>query len=348
MNLFEEMNQNGHERILFCSDAASGLSAIIAIHSTQLGPAIGGCRMRPYSSPEAALTDALKLSKAMTYKAAISGLALGGGKSVILGDPKKDKSPRLLAAFAGHVAALGGRYIVGEDVGTDLADIEQFRQITPHVAGWRTEAGGTGDPAPSTALGVFYAMRAALEERFGDPSFSGRKIALQGVGKVGYALGTLLHQAGAKLFISDMDPERVALGCREWNADLLHPHEIYRVDCDLFAPCALGGILNERTIPALSCKIVAGSANNQLETPTAVNLLQEKGILYAPDYLINAGGLIHVAAELPHAMKDTADSAIEKIADRLKQVFDRARTESISTAEAADQLAETRLTEGAK
>jgi leucine dehydrogenase len=348
MDLFEEMDRNGHEQVLFCSDRESGLSAIIAIHSTRLGPALGGCRMRPYLSSELALTDVLKLSKAMTYKAAISGLALGGGKSVILGDPKKDKSPKLLAAFARHIATLGGRYIVGEDVGTDIDDIEQFRQITPHVAGWRAEAGGTGDPAPSTALGVFYGMRAALEERFGDSSFSGRKIAIQGVGKVGYALGTLLHQAGAKLFISDMDPERVALGCREWNADLLHPHEIYRVDCDLFAPCALGGILNERTLPSLSCKIVAGSANNQLETPTVVKLLQEKGILYAPDYLINAGGLIHVAAGLPHAIQDSTDLTIEKIADRLKQVFYRARTKSISTAEAADQLAEERLAEGAK
>ncbi len=337
MDLFEEMKREGHEQVLFCSDTASGLSAIIAIHSTRLGPALGGCRMWPYPSFDAALHDVLKLSKAMTYKAAISGLSLGGGKSVILGDPKKDKTPERMNAFARNLSSLGGRYIAAEDVGIDLADIELFRQATPHVAGFKEEAGGTGDPSPATALGVFSGMRAALEEVFGDPSFRGRSVAIQGIGKVGYALARLLHEAGAKLFISDMDPERVALGCREFNADLLHPHEIYRVDCDIFAPCALGGILNNRTVSALSCKIVAGSANNQLASAEAAQLLHGRGILYAPDYVINAGGLIYVAS------KKDADIKIQAIHGRLKEVFAHAKAHALLPSEAADRLAEKRL-----
>ncbi len=343
MDLFEEIKKGGHEQVVFCSDVRSDLKAIIAIHSTRLGPAIGGCRMWPYPSFDAALSDVLKLSKAMTYKAALSGLALGGGKSVIIGDPRKDKSHERMIAFARHLATLGGRYIAGEDVGIELTDIELFRTVTPHVVGFSEKAGGTGSPSGATAQGVFLGMRAALEEVFQDGSFRGRSVAIQGVGKVGYALARLLHQAGATLFISDMDPERVAIGCREFNADLLHPHEIYRVDCDIFAPCALGGTLNERTVSALSCKIVAGSANNQLESQPVAAMLQQKGILYAPDYLINAGGLIHAAAGFLGDSKEQADQKIEAIYDRLKAVFVLARAESILPSEAADRLAEERL-----
>jgi leucine dehydrogenase len=337
MDLFEEMKTKGHEQVVVCSDVASGLSAIIAIHSTRLGPALGGCRMWPYPSFDSALLDALRLSKAMTYKAAIAGLFLGGGKSVILGDPRKDKSPERMMAFARQVSSLGGRYIVAEDVGIELADIALFRTITPYVAGFSEEDGGTGEPSFATARGVFFGMSACLEEVFGDCSFQEKRVAIQGMGKVGYSLAKLLHEAGAHLIISDMDPEKVAIGCREFNGDPVHPHEIYRVDCDIFAPCALGGILNDRTVLALSCKIIAGSANNQLERAEVATALQNQGILYAPDYVINAGGLIHVASEQDEEIK------VKAIYGRLKEVLRIAKAESILPSEAADKMAESLL-----
>jgi len=282
MDLFEQIKIDGHEQILICSDLPSGLQAMIAIHDTRLGPALGGCRMWPYSSFEAALADVLRLSKAMTYKAAVSGLPLGGGKSVIWGDPKKDKTPEQLMAFAKQVALLGGRYLVAEDVGISLDDIDLIRQFTPHVAGYSLADGGSGDPSPATAYGVFCGMRACLKEAFGEDSFEGKKVAIQGIGKVGYALAALLHQEGARLYVSDMDPERVAIASRDFGADPLLGHEIYRVDCDIYAPCALGGIINERTVPRLSCRIVAGAANNQLEIPEVAEMLDARNILYAP------------------------------------------------------------------
>ncbi|MEK7703102.1 MAG: Glu/Leu/Phe/Val dehydrogenase dimerization domain-containing protein [Nitrospirota bacterium] len=343
MDLFSEMKAGGHEQILFCSDAKLGLLAIIAIHSTRFGPALGGCRMWPYPSPDAALSDVLRLSKAMTYKAAISDLPLGGGKSVIMGDPKKDKTPERMIAFAKNVDALGGRYIVAEDVGIDISDIELFRTVTPHVAGFAEEAGGTGDPSPQTALGVFCGMAACLEEVAGNDTFDGCRVAIQGFGKVGYALAKLLYEAGAKITLSDMDPERVAIGCREFDCDIVHPHEIHKVECDIFAPCAMGGILNDRTIPALSCKIVAGAANNQLDREELAIKLQERGILYAPDYVINAGGLIHVSTKDNGERRLRVDTKIRAIGGRLKTIFEMAKSDKISTSDAADHLAEKKL-----
>ena len=343
MEIFERMKSDGHEQLLFCSDRASGLQAMIAIHNTRLGPALGGCRMWPYPSFDAAVSDVLRLSKAMTYKAAVAGLPLGGGKSVIWGDPKKDKTKERLIAFARQVDSLGGRYIVAEDVGIGLSDIEQIRQATRHVAGYALEQGGSGDPSPATAYGVFNGMRACLEEVFGDGSFKGRKVAIQGLGKVGYALAKLLHEAGARLYISDMDPERVAMGSRAFGADPLLGHEIYRVECDIFSPCAMGGFINERTIPRLSAPIVAGAANNQLEDAKAAALLAERKILYAPDYVINAGGLINISDELLGYSKERAYQKVARIYDQLKAVFSLAKQQSIYTAEAADRLAEARL-----
>ncbi|TAJ96670.1 MAG: Glu/Leu/Phe/Val dehydrogenase [Candidatus Manganitrophaceae bacterium] len=348
MNLFEQMKTDGHEQILFGSDPASGLQAIIAIHDTRLGPSLGGCRMWPYPNFDAALTDVLRLSKAMTYKAAMADLPLGGGKSVIWGDPKKEKSEAKLVAFAEQVASLGGRYIVAEDVGIGLADIERIHRVMPHAAGLPEEKGGSGDPSPATAYGVFCGMRAALEERFGEGSFQGRKIAIQGIGKVGYALALLLHKAGAKISVCDMDPERVAAICKVTGADPFLGHEIYRVECDIFAPCALGGFMNERTIPRLSCEIVAGAANNQLENAKAAILLRDRNILYTPDYVLNAGGLINIAEELNGYSKERAYKKIEAIYDRLKEVFALAKKESIPPSEAADRLAEARLAGGRK
>ncbi|MBI3802165.1 MAG: Glu/Leu/Phe/Val dehydrogenase [Nitrospirae bacterium] len=343
MNLFEQMGMEGHEQVLFCADQASGLQAIVAVHSTRLGPALGGCRMWPYPNFDAALTDVLRLSKAMTYKAAMADLPLGGGKSVIWGDPKKDKTEEKLIAFAKQVASLGGRYIVAEDVGIGLSDIERIHRIMPHAAGLPEEQGGSGDPSPATAYGVFCGMRAALEERFGDGSFQGRKVAIQGIGKVGYALALLLHQAGAKLAVCDMDPERVMMICKVTGADPFLGHEIYRVDCDIFSPCALGGFMNERTIPRLSCAIVAGAANNQLENAKAAVLLRDHNILYTPDYVLNAGGLINIAEELKGYSKEQAYKKIEGIYNRLKEVFAFAKKESLLPSEAADRLAEARL-----
>lgn len=343
MNLFEQMGTEGHEQLLFCADRASGLQAIIAVHNTRLGPALGGCRMWAYPSFDAALADVLRLSRAMSYKAAMADLPLGGGKSVIWGDPKKEKSEAKLVAFANQVASLGGRYIVAEDVGIGLSDVERMHQVMPYAAGLPEEKGGSGDPSPATAYGVFCGMRAALEERFGDGSFEGRRIAIQGIGKVGYALALLLHKAGAKLAVCDMDPERVAMICKVTGADPFLGHEIYRVDCDIFAPCALGGFMNERTIPRLSCAIVAGAANNQLENPKAAILLKEREILYTPDYVLNAGGLINIAEELKGYSKEGAYKKIEGIYPRLKEVFGFAKKESLLPSEAADRLAEAKL-----
>jgi len=340
MNLFQEIKREGHEQVFVCADADSGLEAIIAIHSTRRGPALGGCRMWPYPDFDAALSDVLRLSKAMTYKAAVSELPLGGGKSVIRADPRTEKSRALLEAFARQVEALGGRYIVAEDIGMGLSDMSVLKKTTCHVAGCPIEDGGSGDPSPATAYGVFCGMRACLEEIDGNPSFSGKTVAIQGMGKVGGALAKLLHEAGAKLYISDMDPEKVAHGCRDFGADPIHGHEIYRVDCDIFSPCALGGSINLRTLPALSCRIVAGAANNQLESPEMAQALEERKILYAPDFVLNAGGIINIAEERRGYDAKRAYKALEGIYGRMKAVFSLAKHEAITSAQAALRLAE--------
>ncbi len=343
INIFDKIKTDGHENVLVCSDTSSGLQALIAIHNTSLGPALGGCRMWPYESFDAALSDVLRLSKAMTYKAAISNLPLGGGKSVIWGDPAKDKSDTLLKAFAKHVDRLGGQYIVAEDVGISLEDIEFIRETTPYVSGFSQENKGSGDPSPATAYGVFCGMKACLEEVYGNNAFTGKRIAIQGLGKVGSALAKLLHEAGASLYVSDMDPERVAKAIRLYGADPIHGHEVYRVDCDIFAPCALGGIINERSIKSFSCRIIAGAANNQLKDSNVLEELSQKNILYAPDYVLNAGGLINIAEELSGYHPEQAYKKIAQIYDRMKQVFSMAKKEGISTAKAADLLAEAQL-----
>lgn len=347
MDLFERIKQEGgHEQLLVCSDASSGLKALIAVHDTTLGPALGGCRMWPYASFEAALSDVLRLSRAMTYKAAVSDLPLGGGKSVIWGDAAKDKSKDLLEAFASYVDSLGGRYIVAEDVGISLEDIEWVREKTSYVAGFSVKDGGSGDPSPATAHGVFCGMKACLEEVYGKSSFEGKRVAIQGMGKVGSALAKLLHEAGASLYVSDIDPELVANAIRDYGADPIHGHEVYRVDCDIFAPCALGGIINERSIESLSCRIIAGSANNQLKNLEIASVLDERNILYAPDYVLNAGGLINIAEALEGYDQERAYQKISKIYDRMKTIFALSKTESISTGRAADLLAEKRLKAG--
>ena len=290
--LFEDMGTMGHERVLFCSNPDVGLRAIIAVHSTVLGPGLGGVRMWPFHDLDEALRDVLRLSRGMTYKAAAAGLALGGGKAVILGDPKRDKSEALFRCFGRYVNELGGLYITAEDVGTEIEDMEVIYQESRWVTGVSPAHGGGGDPSPVTALGVFEGIQAALEHCFGDAGLNGRSVAVQGLGNVGHYLVALLQGEGARVLGSDPDPDNAARA-RECGVKLVAVEEIYDAECDVFAPCALGAVLDDRTIPRLRCRVVAGAANNQLDDEERHGaLLEERGILYAPDFVINAGGLI--------------------------------------------------------
>ncbi|MDQ4129896.1 MAG: valine dehydrogenase, partial [Actinomycetota bacterium] len=289
---------SGHEQVVYGSDAPSGLRCIIAIHSTALGPAVGGTRFLPYESEEAALIDVLRLSKAMTYKAACAGLSLGGGKAVIVGDPHTDKSEAVLRAYGRVVASLGGRYVTACDVGTYPADMEVVARECRWVTGMDPVHGGSGDSGVTTAYGVFLGLQAVAEHLWGEPSLVGRHVAIQGVGKVGGRLAELVAEAGGKLTVSDVDEQAVDRYAPRLGAAVCGPDEIYDVDADVFSPNALGAVLNEQTIPRLHVAAVCGGANNQLETPQDAARLHERGILYAPDFVVNVGGLIQVADEL--------------------------------------------------
>ncbi len=342
--VFEELSKRGHEQVVFCSDEASGLKAIIAIHDTILGPALGGCRMFPYASEKEALTDVLRLSRGMTYKAAVSGLDLGGGKSVIIGDPKKQKSELLFRALGRFIEGLGGRYITAEDSGTTMQDMEFMRKETSHVVGISRSFGGSGDPSPVTALGVFSGIQAAVEEHLGKSSLAGLRVAVQGVGHVGYHLVGHLVRAGCKVIVADVDQDSLKKTCTDHKVESVAVDKIYDVECDIFAPCAMGASINEGTIPRLKCSIIAGAANNQLlNEKTDAAMLATKGILYAPDYVINAGGLINVSNELQGYNQEYALQQAEGIYDILKNVFVVAKRENIPTFRAADDLAMQRI-----
>jgi len=329
---------------VYFNDPSSGLRAIIAIHSTTLGPALGGTRFYPYSGEDAALHDVLRLSRGMTYKAAAAGLDLGGGKAVIIGDPKRAKSEELLRAYGRFVASLGGRYITAEDVGTSRDDMDLIRRETRFVTGVSPSMGGSGDPSPITAYGVYLSMLACAEDTWHEHSLRGRRVAVQGLGKVGYALVKLLvEDGGATVIASDIDVDSMARVVRDFGVQTAAPDQIHAVECDVFAPCALGGIINDETIPRLRCSVVAGSANNQLERPEHGRALQELGILYAPDYVVNAGGLINVADELQAYQPERARASVENVYRTLRDVFTIARENHISTAEAADRFAESRI-----
>jgi leucine dehydrogenase len=343
MELFQQMADMGHERVLFCSSPEVGFNAIIAVHSTVLGPGLGGVRMHPYNSMDEALTDVLRLSRGMTYNAAAAGLNLGGGKAVILGDPKKDKSEVLFRCFGRYVDSLGGLYITAEDVGTDVTDMENIYTETPWVTGVSPAHGGSGDPGPVTAFGVLQGMKAAALWQFGDASLHGRSVALQGLGSVGYNLALYLKEEGAKTFGADVDAERIARA-REAGVEIVPPDQILEADCDIVAPCALGAVLNEKTIPRLRCKVVAGPSNNQLADEKRDGAaLHERGILYAPDFLINAGGLINVYHELTGYNRERAMRAARGIYANMIRVFEIAKAESIPTYRAADRMAEERI-----
>ncbi|MGH9362916.1 MAG: Glu/Leu/Phe/Val dehydrogenase dimerization domain-containing protein [Thermoanaerobaculia bacterium] len=344
MELFQQMADMGHERVLFCSNPDVGLQAIIAVHSTVLGPGLGGVRMWPYASLDEALVDALRLSRAMTYKAAAAGVNLGGGKAVILADPKHDKSEALFRSFGQYVDSLGGLYITAEDVGTDTEDMEVILSETSWVTGVSPAHGGGGDPSPVTAYGVLQGMKAAAQRCWGETSLAGRTVAVQGLGNVGSHLASYLRNEAAKVFGSDIDPERVARARVEHGVEPVPADEVLEVECDVLAPCALGAVLNEETIPRLRCAIVAGGANNQLaDEARDGRALQERGILYAPDFVINAGGLINVYNELTGYNRERAMRMTRGIYLNLMKVFGIAREERVPTHEAAERVAEERI-----
>ncbi|MEO8503704.1 MAG: Glu/Leu/Phe/Val dehydrogenase dimerization domain-containing protein [Acidobacteriota bacterium] len=344
MEPFELMTTMGHERVLVCSNPDVGLRALIAVHSTVLGPGLGGTRMWPYASFDEALTDVLRLSRGMTYKAAAAGVHLGGGKAVILGDPKKDKSEALLRAFGSYVESLGGLYITAEDVGTSTDDMDVIATETQWVTGVSPENGGSGDPSPVTAFGTLQGMRAAAERRFGDASLKGKAVAIQGLGSVGFHLASYLKKDGAKLFGCDIDADRLARASSELGVEIVPVEQIFDVECDVFAPCALGAVLNDQTIPRLRCQVVAGAANNQLAVEDRDGVaLETRGILYAPDFVGNAGGLINVYNELIGYNQERAMRGARGIFASMGQVFAIAAREKIPTYLAADRMAEERI-----
>lgn len=344
MQIFGKMARGQYEQLVFCHEPQSGLKAIICIHDTTLGPGLGGTRMWPYEHEEDAIQDALRLARGMTYKNAAAGLNLGGAKAVIIGDPAKDKSEALWRAFGRFVQTLGGRYITAEDVGTSPADMEFIHMETNSVVGLKSR-GSSGDPSPLTALGVYRGMLACAKEVWGQESLRGKTVAVQGLGHVGAALCDILHKEGCKLVVSDVQEKRVQAVVEKIGAQAVAAEVIYDVDCDIFAPCALGGVLNERTIERLRCRVVAGAANNQLQEAHHGDLLQQKGILYAPDFIINAGGVINVYDELQPGgyHRDRATRRVETIYENMGRVLAMARKEKLPPHKAAERVAEERL-----
>lgn len=337
----------GHEQVVYCQDEASGLRAIIAIYSTALGPALGGTRFYPYASEADALDDVLNLARAMAYKAAITGLDLGGGKAVILGDPTRDKSEALLRAYGRFVQSLGGRYITACDVGTYPPDMDIVARECSYVTGRSVEGGGAGDSAVLTAYGVFQGMRASAEHLWGVPTLAGRRVGVAGVGKVGYPLVSLLIEDGASVVVTDVSPlavDRVLSDFRQVSV-VDDAAALVRTDLDIYAPCALGGALDDDTVSVLSARIVCGAANNQLAHGGIEKVLEDRGILYAPDYVVNAGGLIQVADEVDGFSELRARARATRIYDTTRRVFRASIEDGVPPAVAADRLAERRMAE---
>jgi leucine dehydrogenase len=340
MEVFKGMGKWGHEQVLFTREESIGYYGIIAIHDTTLGPALGGTRLWNYASEDEAVIDVLRLSMGMTYKAAVAGLNLGGGKSVIMGDPDQPRREMIFRAHGRAVETLKGRYITAEDVGTSVEDMDYVHMETEHVVGI---AGRSGDPSPVTAYGTYRGMKACALEKYGDDSLKGRTVAVQGVGHVGYYLCENLAAEGASLIVTDISDDKVARCVEDFGAEAVKADEIYAVDADIFAPCALGAIVNEKTLPQLKVKIIAGAANNQLAKHENAKAVQEADILYAPDYVINAGGLINVYSELADCTTDRSKRKAGEIYQTLIEVFELAREEKLTTADAADRIAERRI-----
>jgi Glutamate dehydrogenase/leucine dehydrogenase len=346
MAVFSHPEYDGHEHVAFRFDADSGLRAIIAIHNTRLGHALGGCRMWPYADEAEAITDVLRLSRGMTYKAALAGLPQGGGKSVIIGDPRHQKSPELLRAMGRFVDSLGGLYLVAEDSGTSVEDMRLMARETRHVSGIASSGaadGRTGDPSPATAQGVFIGLRAAVAFALGRDDLTGLKVAIQGVGSVGYRLARHLHQAGARLWVGDLHAPAVARCVADFGAEAVAVEDIHRLPVDVFAPCALGAVINDRTVDAIQARVIAGAANNQLARPVHDRRLAERGILYCPDYVINAGGIIDIHYEGPTYDAAVVQAHLQRIGDTLTEIFTEARRSGRPTGEIADRLAEARF-----
>lgn len=343
MGLFQFVESMGHEQVVYCHDPASGLKAIISIHDTTLGPALGGTRLLPYKTEEEALNDVLRLSRGMTYKAACAGLHLGGGKAVIIADPSQ-KSEALFRSYGRFVESLHGRYITAEDMNTNVSDMDNIRLETRYVTGVSPTLGGSGDPSIMTALGTFYGIQASVRHRLGTDSLSGVKIAVQGVGAVGKHLCKFLHEQGAKLFVQDIDEKRLEQMKQSYHASIVTEEELYGLDVDVYAPCARGATLNSDHIPQLKAKVIAGCANNQLEDEKKhADMLKELKILSAPDYVINAGGLINVANELSGYNKEKVESEVARIGKTLETIFHEADKQNITTLEAANRFAENRI-----
>ena len=341
MQIFERLVDEGHEQVVLFSH--DGLRAIVALHNTALGPALGGVRMWPYASDADAMNDVLRLSRGMTYKAAVCGLNLGGGKAVIIGDPERDKSEALFRAFGRFIGSLGGRYITAEDVGTNVDDMEYVFQETDRVVGVHPVHGGSGDPSPFTAFGTMQGIRASLVRKYGHSNVGELSYAVQGTGHVGEHLVRMLREEGAKVFVSDINDHLVSHVVDTYGAEAVGLNDIYDVDAKVFVPCALGGVINAETVERLKCDVVAGSANNQLESDRWGTELEKRGIVYAPDYAINSGGLINVAIELQGYNAERAYAHVEKIYDTITRIFQIAERDGIASFQAADRLAEERI-----
>jgi leucine dehydrogenase len=345
MEIFKSLAEDQHEQIIFCSDKVARLRGIIAIHDTTLGPAIGGVRMFPYKTEEEALIDVLLLSKAMTYKAAAAGINLGGGQGVIIGDPSRDKNELLLRAFGRFVQGLNGRYITAEDLGTTVDDMEIVRYETKHVVGLSRALGGSGDPGPVTAIGLQSGLLACVEKVLNRKSLKGVSVAIQGMGHVGYHLAKELKEAGSRLIVADLVPEKTERARMELGAEVVKPDEIFQVEADVFSPCALGGVINAQTVDKLKAKIIAGAANNQLADDKYGDVLHKKGIVYAPDFVIGAGGMINVVNELGGYVKEKAIKQASGIYDIMKKILEISEESNIPTYKAANILAKARIAE---
>lgn len=348
-SLFDDLSGMEHEQLIFCSRPEAGLKALIAIHNTTLGPALGGTRMWSYSSESEAVKDVLRLSRGMTYKAAISGLNLGGGKAVIIGDSRTDKSEELFRAFGRYVDGLGGRYITAEDVGMTEQDMEWIFSETKYVTGIPKALGGSGNPSPVTAYGVYMGMKAAVKKAYGSDSLEGLRIGIQGAGSVASNLASYLKKEGAVIFISDIFKEKANQVSKNSGASVVDPNEIYTLDLHIFSPCALGGVVNDDTINHLQCDIIAGGANNILdEEQRHGEMLKDMGILYAPDYVINAGGIINISSELEGYNEKMALNKTSRIYDTTLKIFDYAGEHNIPPYRASNILAEQRIESVAK
>ena len=347
--VFGQLSFDGHEQIVFCNDEDTGLKAIMGIHNTVLDPALAITRMKTYESEWHALKDVLRLSRGMTYKAAVTGLNLGGGKAVIIGDAKTQKNDALMRRFGKFVHSLSGNYITAEDMGMETRDMDVVREVTPYVTGISESKGGAGNPSPITAYGVYMGMKAAAKFQFGTESLAGKKVLVQGIGHVGEALVKHITEEGGQVIINDINEERLENLSKKYNANVIFGKDIYGLDVDIYAPCALGATINDVTIHQLKAKVIAGAANNQLADEIKHGrMLKEKGIAYAPDFLINAGGIINVYAELEGYGKEEIRSKTENIYNTTLAIFELSKKESIATDRAAFNIAQQRIDDGKK